>query len=220
MVGEGPLQLTLVALSLLLASAYLFLGRGSAIAGRLLTKAGSVFLLALAAWIADAPLLLVMALVFSSLGDMALVFAGRAAFLTGLAAFLVAHLLFSAAILAVFGWSDGHFQTWQVVSMLLLGLGAAGLLASVWEGARGMRLPATAYAIAILAMTLLAVMTGSVLLLAGAALFFVSDAVLSLETFRLAPDAPIRRLTAPLVWITYFGAQLLLAYAISAAAIG
>lgn len=219
MIGEGPLQLTLAALSLVLAGAYLFLGRAGGLTARLLTKAGSVFLLALAAWIADAPILLVMALVFSSLGDMALVFAGRTAFLAGLAAFLMAHLLFSAAILAVYGWPGGHLETWQVVSMLLLGLGAAGLLASVWEGARGMRLPATAYAVAILAMTLLAVMTGSVLLLAGAALFFVSDAVLSLETFRLAPDAPVRRLTAPLVWITYFGAQLLLSYAIAAAAI-
>lgn len=218
MMGVAPVLLSIVVFSVVLAGAYLFLGRGSALAARLLTKAGSVFLLALAAWISDAPFLLVLALVFSGLGDMALVFAGRGAFLVGLAAFLMAHLLFSAVILSVFGWSRGHVETWQVLSILLFGLGAAGLLTSVWDGARGMRIPATTYAAAILAMTLLAVMTSNVILLAGAALFFLSDAVLSLETFRLAPDAPIRRLTAPVVWITYFTAQLLLAYAIAASA--
>jgi hypothetical protein len=45
----------------------------------------------------------------------------------------------------------------------------------------------------------------------GAFLFLVSDGVLSWEIFRLAPDAPVRRITAPVVWWTYAGAQWLIA---------
>ncbi|QGZ96697.1 YhhN-like protein [Terricaulis silvestris] len=44
----------------------------------------------------------------------------------------------------------------------------------------------------------------------GAVLFLTSDFVLSAELFRLAPDSPARRLTAPIVWWTYAGAQALI----------
>jgi uncharacterized membrane protein YhhN len=44
----------------------------------------------------------------------------------------------------------------------------------------------------------------------GAVLFLTSDFVLSAELFRLAPDAPVRRLTGPVVWWTYAGAQALI----------
>jgi uncharacterized membrane protein YhhN len=44
----------------------------------------------------------------------------------------------------------------------------------------------------------------------GAVLFLTSDFVLSAELFRLPPDAPVRRLTAPIVWWTYAGAQALI----------
>ncbi len=45
----------------------------------------------------------------------------------------------------------------------------------------------------------------------GALLFIVSDGVLSAEFFRMAPDAPARRITAPIVWWTYAGGQGLIA---------
>lgn len=44
----------------------------------------------------------------------------------------------------------------------------------------------------------------------GAVLFLASDFVLSAELFRLPPDAPVRRLTAPIVWWTYAAAQALI----------
>jgi uncharacterized membrane protein YhhN len=44
----------------------------------------------------------------------------------------------------------------------------------------------------------------------GALSFLVSDFVLSAELFRLPPDAPQRRIAAPVVWWTYAAAQLLI----------
>jgi uncharacterized membrane protein YhhN len=44
----------------------------------------------------------------------------------------------------------------------------------------------------------------------GALLFLSSDFVLSAELFRLTPDSPARRFTAPVVWWTYAAAQALI----------
>ncbi|HWA01588.1 MAG TPA: lysoplasmalogenase family protein [Caulobacterales bacterium] len=49
----------------------------------------------------------------------------------------------------------------------------------------------------------------------GAFLFLLSDGVLSAELFRMAPDAPARRITGPAVWWTYAAAQLLIAYGVA-----
>jgi uncharacterized membrane protein YhhN len=50
----------------------------------------------------------------------------------------------------------------------------------------------------------------------GAVSFLVSDLVVSAELFRLPPDAPVRRVTAPVVWWTYAAAQLLIVWGIVA----
>lgn len=52
----------------------------------------------------------------------------------------------------------------------------------------------------------------------GAFLFLVSDGVLSAELFRLAPDAPARKITGPVVWWSYAAAQLLIVGGLSYAA--
>jgi uncharacterized membrane protein YhhN len=44
----------------------------------------------------------------------------------------------------------------------------------------------------------------------GAVSFLVSDLVLAAELFRLPPDTPARRWTAPIVWWTYAAAQALI----------
>jgi len=44
----------------------------------------------------------------------------------------------------------------------------------------------------------------------GAILFVVSDGVLSTELFRMAPQAPARRWTGPVVWWSYVAAQALI----------
>jgi uncharacterized membrane protein YhhN len=52
----------------------------------------------------------------------------------------------------------------------------------------------------------------------GAALFLISDGVLAVELFKLPADAPARRITAPLVWWTYYCAQVLIALGVILAA--
>ena len=52
----------------------------------------------------------------------------------------------------------------------------------------------------------------------GVVSFVVSDGVLSAELFKLASDAPARRITAPIVWWSYAGAQALIVWGIVRAA--
>jgi uncharacterized membrane protein YhhN len=54
----------------------------------------------------------------------------------------------------------------------------------------------------------------------GAVLFLISDGVLAAELFKLAPDAPARRITAPVVWWTYIGAQVLIVTGLTLAVTG
>ncbi len=49
---------------------------------------------------------------------------------------------------------------------------------------------------------------------AGVALFLSSDAVLSVETFKMGKAHPLRRLAAFYVWASYFCAQVVLTLAI------
>lgn len=48
----------------------------------------------------------------------------------------------------------------------------------------------------------------------GALLFLVSDFVLAAELFRLPADAPVRSITAPVVWWTYAAAQVLIIWGV------
>ena len=47
---------------------------------------------------------------------------------------------------------------------------------------------------------------------AGALAFVTSDLILTLELFRLKPDAPIKRLTARAIWFLYYGGQAAIAW--------
>ncbi len=213
-VGEIGLPALLLALSVALALVYSLLGRSAPLPQRLVSKGGSILLLALLSAMEGGSGVLIAALLFSALGDIALVFAGRRAFLAGLFAFFLAHLAFAAAIAGRWPPALSDAALWQVALLVVLGLAALGLLRAVWAGARGMRPPAAAYAGVIFLMVSLAVLAGMPVLIAGALLFFASDAVLSLETFRIASEAPIRRWTKPFVWWTYYMAQVFLASAL------
>lgn len=177
---------------------------------RMAVKAGSVLLLAIIAFLMGGSWLLIAALAFGALGDAFLVHDGKPAFIGGLASFLIAHIIYAALFLTA-GSPISLFESpLQTVLPVLLVTAACLLLRMVWEGARGLHLPVILYALAILGMTFAALATGRPGLITGALLFFASDAVLALEKFRIAPDAPHRRLTAPFVWTSYYLAQLLI----------
>ena len=177
---------------------------------RMAVKAGSVLLLAIVAVVNGGPWLLVLALAFGSLGDAFLVHDGKGSFIGGLASFLVAHLLYAALFWSTASPVAGMPQWMIPLASVVLAGAAAVLLRLVWAGTAGLRIPVLLYAAAILAMTITALSTGRPAVMAGSLLFFASDAVLSLEKFRLAADAPVRRVSAPFVWASYYLAQLLI----------
>jgi len=151
--------------------------------------------------------LILTALLLSWLGDTFLTGSGSRAFLAGLAAFLLAHLVFGLAF-----WTRG------VAAGTGLSSGAAmaafGLLILRWLGRAGisprMRRPVVAYVVAIGLMVALGLGTAalqlSIPIMAGVLLFALSDVFVARDRFVKA-GAINARLGLPI----YFAAQLLLA---------
>jgi uncharacterized membrane protein YhhN len=155
--------------------------------------------------------LIVLGIAFCLAGDILLTLPSR--FLSGLAAFLLAHVSYIAA------FSVGNPLSARQLAWLppFLALGAA-LTAFVWKGLGRLRLPVLVYAATISVMAwraatrgeVVAVPRGSYLLaLTGACLFFASDAVLAVRRFRRPfPGAHSLELAA------YWLAQLLIALSV------
>lgn len=187
-------------------------------------KTASTALLALAAGLADGPVLLVFALLLGALGDLLLSRDGEQAFLGGLAAFAAAHILY-VVLFVTEGGADAAVlqQGWRVPAALgLLAFGGAmGRL--LWSAAGNLRWPVLVYVGIILAMGLaaLALPVGTMgagrrsLALAGAAAFVLSDAILASELFLIPQSHRVRRLTPFAVWASYWSAQALFLLAFS-----
>lgn len=149
-------------------------------------------------------------LVLSLIGDILLVLP-QDRFLAGLASFLLAQICYAIA------FRDGAAA--RGFGWLLLVLAGVGVvtLAMLWNGLAGMMKGAvSAYIVAILAMSALAVgramlqpSVASQCAAAGALLFVLSDALLAINRFR----KPFR-LVHLAVLGTYFGAQLLIALSV------
>lgn len=110
------------------------------------------------------------------------------------------------------GMSPGISSPLPEVATPLLLLLAALTLGAVRRDLGAVRLGGMVYAGAITLMALAAMWLPWVGWPAslGALLFLTSDFVLAAELFRLPADAPIRRVTAPIVWWTYAAAQVLI----------
>jgi len=152
------------------------------------------------------------ALVFSTLGDVLLMFSGGIFFLLGLAAFLMAHLFYIGAFSSISSFKNGFLRQnpWWVLPFLAF---AILLLNFLWNGIPdGMKLPVAAYAgiISVMALSVLNLkgkVTDSVFwtLLAGAMLFLISDSSLAVAKFGQPFDGA--RLV---IMVTYIGGQYLL----------
>lgn len=146
-------------------------------------------------------------LVWSWLGDVGLMPSGQAWFLAGLGAFLVAQLCYAAAF-----WPDRAHSVLARPVLLLPYLGVlVGLPAVLWEELGSLRLPVVLYAVAIIAMAVLATGVSRVVAL-GAALFVISDALIAVNTL-----GGLLRLPAHGFWVmaTYLAAQALIAWGMS-----
>lgn len=171
----------------------------------------SILLIAL---LADDPLtaryqvLIVLGLTASLAGDVFLMLPDR--FLPGLVSFLVAHLFYIAAFTLE---GDGTAPLWYLAPFVLYGV---LMLRWLWPHLGSLRGPVIVYMAVILLMAWQAAnrwietrQDGTLLALAGAYLFVMSDSALAVERFRGAwRSAPF--------WVlsTYFAAQWLIALSV------
>lgn len=162
---------------------------------------------------AGAPAPLLIALAASALGDFLLAFENKLLLPFGILAFLIAQLTYLLIFFALWFFSGDNAPL--LPRYIAMGAVIATAIAFlIWMGPKlgWMALGVVPYAIAITAMASMAMWMpwpGWPAML-GAVSFFVSDFVLAAELFRLAPDAPARRVTAPVVWWTYVAAQVLI----------
>lgn len=163
--------------------------------------------------VAGAPFPLVLALVSSAFGDFFLAFDKKWALPFGVLSFLIAQLVYFVIFIALWFFSGDNSPLWpRYLAMGLLIATSIGFL--IWMAPKlgWMAFGVVPYAIAITAMAAAAIWmpwAGWPAML-GAVSFVVSDFVLATELFRLAEDAPARRITAPVVWWTYVAAQALI----------
>lgn len=130
--------------------------------------------------------LLIIALFFSWLGDVLLIFQEQnsAFFIMGLLSFLTAHIIYTI----IFRKSSNEFRpkTFTYATAFLLLVYGLLLVAMLWSGLGAMKIPVLFYTLVITAMGLSALFrraTGSSLVLVGAMLFIASDSLLALNKF-------------------------------------
>jgi uncharacterized membrane protein YhhN len=180
---------------------------------RALVKTAFMAAFAAALVTAGAPFPLVAAIGFSALGDFFLAFDKKWTLPFGILSFLLAQLLYVLMFGAIWFFSGDNAPLWpRYVAMGVVIATAIGFL--IWMAPKlgWMALGVVPYAIAITGMGVAAMWLPWIGWPAalGAVLFLISDFVLATELFRLPADAPIRRITAPVVWWTYAAAQVLI----------
>lgn len=210
----GPVFWALVALGLAAAAAYgLYFLRRPATLVRAGVKTLAIGAPAAGFIVAGAPFPLVLALVASALGDFFLAFDKKWLLPLGILSFLIAQLVYFVIFTALWFFSgDNSPLLPRYVAMGVLVVTSIGFL--VWMAPKlgWMAFGVVPYAIAITGMGAMAMWMpwdGWPAIL-GAVLFVVSDFVLATELFRLPEDAPVRAITAPVVWWAYVAAQALI----------
>lgn len=157
--------------------------------------------------------LLLLALAGSALGDFALGFDKKWVLPLGILSFLIAQLAYFLIFIALWIFSGDNSPLWPRYAMMaLIVITTIGFL--IWMAPKlgWLALGVVPYSIAITAMACQAMWLPWVgwPAMIGALLFLTSDFVLATELFRLPPDAAVRRITGPVVWWTYAGAQILI----------
>lgn len=213
----GP-GIALLLIGLAAALAYFPLSARDGGLGRSVLKTVPLACFALAAILSGAPPYLSGALLLSALGDAALSRPGQKAFLYGLAAFALAHVLYALLFASLSGqplWAA--FALAPVVAVPMLGLAVS---TEVWLAphAGAMRWPVRLYIGLITAMMLAALtLTGRYgLATLGAGAFVVSDMILSVQLFRLDARAALHRRLGWAVWGLYVAGQGLIVWGVLA----
>lgn len=200
MAGTG-----LCAISTLGFVAYLFMLNRPTSLVRTIAKTIAVGALAGLALHVGGPVLLVLALVLSAIGDAFLAHEGDVAFLGGLGSFLAAHIAYAMLFISSGpGFAEASLPGLMAVIVFAVAMGTVMV-----RKAGPLALPVAAYVLAIAAMGLGGVTLGGLVLI-GAALFMASDAILGSEKFLMSETGSLRRLTSPAVWVLYYAGQMLI----------
>lgn len=184
---------------------------------RSLRKTLPVALFALAAMSQAAPVMLVVALGLSAVGDFALSRPSERAFLIGMLAFAAAHLAYIVVMISLGAVPDfWHWPTLVAIAVMLI----IGLSTERWlrPHTGALKWPVRGYVVIILTMAVVALGLPEArnVALLGALLFVVSDLVLSVETFVMQPADARRKWAGKLVWVTYIAAQMCLFWGLGA----
>lgn len=152
-----------------------------------------------------AAILLLGALLFSWLGDLALLIPGGTWFLIGLVLFLLAHVAYIALFSSDVG--VGRPRRWSLV----YGVWFAALILVLAPHLGGMLVPVVVYGLVICSMAVVATRCGGTVV-AGATLFLLSDSLLAVNTFVADIEIPAVDF---LVMLTYLAGQGLIALGIA-----
>jgi uncharacterized membrane protein YhhN len=182
---------------------------------RTAVKTAAVAALAGVAFFAGAPLLLVLALGFSALGDAFLAGDAKTWLKPGMAAFFVAHILYVPLFLGIgSGLAEFSYLGWRLVAALAV-LAVAGLLLRwLWASLGAMRWMVAVYVLAIVAMvaTSFTLPAGFWLCMAGAVAFMASDSILAVQLFKDPTVFGRPRLAGLAIWFLYWGGQTAIAW--------
>ena len=181
-------------------------------------KASMAFLLTLAAAghaVVRERRWLMLALLLSAIGDWVLAIPWwTLSFVVGLAAFLLAHLCFVAALLPLVPafsgeGKDARPSTVRIVAVVLMCAVSIALLAWFWPhlGAEKLNLPVTVYIVVLTAMVCTALLAKlpTIWTAVGAVCFAASDSMIAIARFILGNEA----LAVP-IWWSYAAAQILI----------
>jgi len=206
------LHFAFLALGLLAAAARLPFAGGTRGPGFAVLKTVPMIAFTGAAISGGAPAYLAGALMLLALGDFALARPGRAAFLYGLSAFGLAHLVFIVLFQSLGGAQI--LEAFATAPPLATGLLLLALSTEIWLAPYAGRLawPLRGYIVLITGMGLaaLALPAGLGLVTTGAALFIASDLILALRLFRIAKRASTARPAARMLWALYISGQALI----------
>lgn len=177
---------------------------------RTVARTAGVALLAVLAVIEQGPWLLVVGLALSAAGDALLAQDGERPFAAGLASQLAGYLAY-VALLTTIGSGFGLLvsEPWRLALVAVATMATALLLRRLMPAVgAGLRGPAAAYAAVMIAMLIAAATVPGPLVVAGAALFVVSYALLGVRRFLLYEGSGPHRRAGPAVWVLYFLAQM------------
>lgn len=197
-------------LGLAIALAYLPLTDAATSWRRSIHKTAPLLCFAAGAYLLDAPAFLVAGLFLSALGDFGLSRDGDSAFLYGLSAFALAHVLYILHFLTL-----AHAPLWEVFSvapMPALILVSLVISTELWltPHTGPLTWPVRIYVVVIGVMGLSALLLPFGASTLGAALFILSDLILAVELFRMGDDHPRKPLASLAVWGFYISGQALI----------